>query len=82
MPWVDRQGDFRPDDKVKTGSATPADYRSSGYDRGHLVPAADMAFSAEAMSATFVMSNISPQARNFNNGVWRELEELTRSWAK
>lgn len=82
MPWVERQGDFRPDDKVKTGSPTPADYRNSGYDRGHLVPAADMAFSAEAMRATFVMSNISPQARNFNNGIWRELEELTRTWAK
>ncbi len=82
LPWVDRSGDFRPDDKVKTGSATPADYRNSGYDRGHLVPAADMAFSAEAMSATFLMSNISPQARSFNGGVWRELEELARAWAK
>ncbi len=82
LPWVDRQGDFRPDDKVSTGSATPADYRNSGYDRGHLVPAADMAYDADAMRATFVMSNISPQARNFNGGVWRELEELTRNWAK
>jgi len=82
MPWVERQGDFRPDNKVKTGSATPNDYRNSGYDRGHLVPAADMAHSAEAMRATFVMSNMSPQARNFNNGIWRELEELTRNWAK
>lgn len=81
-PWVDRQDDFRPDDKIKTGSATPNDYRNSGYDRGHLVPAADMAHDAEAMRATFVMSNMSPQARNFNNGVWRELEELTRNWAK
>lgn len=82
MPWVERQGDFRPDTKVKTGSATPNDYRNSGYDRGHLAPAADMAWDAEAMRSTFVMSNISPQARNFNNGVWRELEELTRTWAK
>jgi endonuclease G, mitochondrial len=82
MPWVERQGDFRPDAKVKTSSATPNDYRNSGYDRGHLVPAADMAWDADAMRSTFVMSNISPQARNFNNGIWRELEELTRSWAK
>lgn len=82
MPWVDRQGDFLPDDKIKTGSATPADYRNSGYDRGHLAPAADMAWDAEAMRSTFVMSNMSPQARNFNNGIWRELEELTRTWAK
>jgi endonuclease G len=34
------------------------------------------------MDETFLMSNISPQARNFNQGIWRELEELTRDWAK
>jgi endonuclease G, mitochondrial len=81
-PWVSRTNNFQPDPKVKTGSATPDDYRNSGYDRGHLLPAADRAFSEEAMSETFYMSNISPQASNFNKGVWRELEELTRSWAK
>lgn len=81
-PWVDRADSFRPDPMVKTGSATPDDYRNSGYDRGHLVPAADRAFSEAAMEETFFMSNISPQAKNFNKGIWRELEELTRSWAK
>jgi endonuclease G, mitochondrial len=81
-PWNDRRDNFMPDPGVKTGSATPDDYRNSGYDRGHLVPAADMAFSEEAMQESFLMSNISPQARNFNKGIWRELEELTRGWAK
>lgn len=81
-PWVDRTDDFRPDDKVSTRSADPADYRGSGYDRGHLLPAADRAYSTEAMSETFLMSNISPQARHFNGGVWRELEEMTREWAQ
>ncbi|HMQ49349.1 MAG TPA: DNA/RNA non-specific endonuclease [Saprospiraceae bacterium] len=80
--WVDRSDDFRADEAISTGSATPEDYKGSGYDRGHLVPAADRAFSEEAMYETFLMSNISPQARNFNKGIWRELEELTRSWAK
>ncbi len=79
---VERSNDFRPDPKVVNGSATPEDYRRSRYDRGHLVPAADMAFAAEAMSATFLMSNISPQEPGFNKGIWRELEELTRDWAK
>lgn len=81
-PWNDRKDNFLPDPKVKTGSATPDDYRNSGYDRGHLVPAADMAFDEEGMAETFFMSNISPQSRNFNKGIWRELEELTRNWAK
>lgn len=82
QPWVDRKDVFIPDPKVKSGSATPKDYNGSGYDRGHMVPAADMAFSEEAMAETFYMSNMSPQSRNFNGGIWRELEELTRTWAK
>jgi len=80
--WVERQDNFLPDPKVRTGSATPNDYRNSGYDRGHLVPAADMAFDEDAMIETFFMSNISPQAKNFNKGIWRELEEMTRTWAE
>lgn len=80
--WAKRNDNFRPDFKIDGGSATPNDYRGSGYDRGHLVPAADMAFNADYMDETFLMSNISPQARNFNQGIWRELEELTRDWAK
>ncbi len=81
-PWVDRQDNFREDPAVESGSASPEDYRHSGYDRGHLAPVADRSFSEAAMEETFYMSNISPQARNFNGGIWRELEELTRSWAK
>lgn len=82
VPWVDRVDAFLPDPLVKTGSATPDDYRGSGYDRGHLAPVADMSFGEEAMEESFYMSNISPQARNFNQGIWRELEELTRNWAR
>lgn len=80
--WHKRSGDFREDPLVKTGSAELSDYRGSGYDRGHLVPSADMAWDEEAMSETFYLSNMSPQSHDFNKGIWRELEELTRSWAK
>lgn len=79
---VGRSNTFRPDPDVRTESATPRDYSSSGYDRGHFCPAADMTFSAEAMDETFFMSNMSPQIPAFNMGVWRELEELTRDWAR
>jgi endonuclease G len=81
MPNVERTGDFRPDPKVRKASASPRDYTGTGYDRGHMAPAGDMAFSTEAMSESFYMSNISPQIRNFNGGVWRELEENVRDWA-
>jgi endonuclease G len=81
--WADRAGMlFRPDPNVRTESATPRDYTGSGYDRGHLCPAADMSFDTTALQETFFMSNISPQAKGFNTGVWREMEELTRDWAR
>ncbi len=79
---VRRTDDFRPDPDVKTRSAERADYRGSGYSRGHQVPAGDMNFDARAMSETFLYSNISPQLEGFNGGVWRELEETSREWMR
>ena len=76
-----RSNDFRPDDMVSTGSAELADYKSSGYDRGHLAPAGDMKFNARAMSESFLMSNMSPQTAGFNRGIWKNLEEQVREWA-
>ena len=78
---VDRADDFRPDPSVRTGSATAADYQGSGYDRGHLAPATDMAWSVATMSESFFYSNMSPQLPGFNRGVWKRLEELFRDWA-
>lgn len=79
--WTKRPRGFKTDPNVNTGSASDNDYRGSGYDRGHLAPFADFAWNREYALETFYLSNISPQARQFNQGVWRELEELTRDWA-
>jgi endonuclease G len=78
---VPRQDRFEIDPLVTTESAEYFDYSGSGFSRGHLAPAADMAFNEEAMTSSFLMSNMSPQRRAFNGGIWRELEELTRDWA-
>lgn len=78
---VKRADNFRTDPMVPTGSATLADYKGSGYDRGHLCPAADMSFSTDAMSETFYMSNMSPQDPSFNRGIWQNLEDQVRNWA-
>jgi endonuclease G len=78
---VGRTDDFRPDPKVKTGSASLADYKGSGYDRGHLAPAADFKWSRVAMSESFYMSNMSPQDPSFNRGIWKKLEGTVRNWA-
>lgn len=75
---VSRSNDFRPDPRVKTGSAALQDYSGSGYDRGHLAPAADMSWSASAMSSSFYLSNISPQEPAFNRGIWRSCESRFR----
>lgn len=79
---VSRTNDFRPDPMIATGSATLNDYRGSGYDRGHLAPAADFSFSPNAMSESFYLSNMTPQAPSFNRGIWKELESLVRDWAE
>ena len=78
----ERSNNFRIDERVVTGSAKSADYTKSGYDRGHLCPAGDMGFNPVAMKESFLMSNISPQAPDFNRGIWKELETTVRGWAK
>jgi len=76
-----REDSFKEDPSVITGSATLADYKGSGYDRGHMAPAADFKWSSEAMSDTFFLSNMSPQAPSFNRGIWADLEAAVRTMA-
>lgn len=72
---------FAPDPEAPA-SADTYDYLYSGYDRGHMVPAADMKWSKEAMDACFLMTNICPQAHELNSGAWNSLEQSSRRWAK
>lgn len=76
-----RSDKFLVDPKVSTGTATDEDYKESGYDRGHLAPAADMGWSSITMAESFYYSNMSPQVPSFNRGIWKKLEELVRTWA-
>ena len=68
IPNVDRTGNFRPDPKVRKASASHRDYSNSGYDRGHMAPAVDMAFSKTAISTSpipppFSLSSLTSLAR-------------------
>ena len=77
----ERTDDFRIDPKVTSNPVKSTDYQGSGYDRGHLCPAADMALNLTAMSETFFMSNMSPMAASFNRGIWSKLEDWVRDAA-
>ncbi|OUD35566.1 DNA/RNA non-specific endonuclease [Flavobacterium sp. FPG59] len=72
---------FIEDAKVITGSADWRNYKNSNYDKGHLCPAGDMEFSMSAYNDTFLTSNIAPQDKKFNNGIWNRLEQKVRYWA-
>ncbi|WP_165733903.1 DNA/RNA non-specific endonuclease [Polaribacter sp. 20A6] len=73
---------FEIDNAVKTKAAHWRNYKKSGYDKGHLCPAADRRFTKAAHDETFLTSNISPQEHKFNAGVWNRLEQKVRYWAK
>lgn len=77
-----RKDDFREDPAVpESHRATLKDYQGSGYDRGHMAPAADFTYSAEAMSESFFLTNMMPQNPGNNRGIWKYTETYTRSWA-
>ena len=80
-PSVDRSNRFKQDPLITTISASDSDYKGSGYDRGHLAPAADMAWSKLVMDESFYYSNMSPQTPSLNRGIWKKLEAQVRDWA-
>ena len=77
----DRRGQFERDKSV-AGCPNWWDYRDSGYERGHMVPAGDMKWSDEAMNETFYLTNVCPQDASLNGGVWNDIEIKVREWAR
>ncbi|GIV26627.1 MAG: hypothetical protein KatS3mg027_0441 [Bacteroidia bacterium] len=78
---AERKNKFEKDPLLPQCTHLNSDYKNSGYDRGHLVPAADMQFSETTMQESFYFSNIAPQLPSFNRGIWKKLEEQIRNWA-
>lgn len=79
---VQRSNRFVPDPDLPKGKrAELEDYRGSGYDRGHMAPAADMRWSAQAMEESFYLSNMAPQVGpGMNRGIWSDIESTIRQW--
>jgi endonuclease G len=76
-----QRGEFFAPDPMIPGTNLGVDYAKSGYDRGHLAPAADMGYSMETMMQSFYYSNMSPQVPRFNRGIWKKLEIQVSNWA-
>ena len=76
-----RQDDFRPDTSLPSGwyQCVATEYSGSGFDRGHMCPSADRTSSVANNSATFLMTNMIPQAPQNNQVTWANLENYTRS---
>ena len=77
---TDRNDDFKADPDV-FNSATLADYRNSGFSRGHLCPSADRQCTVEQNKQTFYLTNMQPQWQKHNGGLWKNLEDLVRNFA-
>ncbi|TWF32806.1 endonuclease G [Chitinophaga polysaccharea] len=77
---VSRSNDFRADTDLPAGwyQVQNSSYTGSGFDRGHNCPSGDRTSTTDANSATFLMTNMMPQAPNNNQKTWANLENYTR----
>ena len=79
-----RQDNFRSDSTLPTSwyRVRPLDYAKSGFDKGHVVSSEDRGKSDADNSATFLMTNMIPQAPDNNRVVWSQFEAACRALAK
>lgn len=77
-----RSNDYREDYDVPAPRATNDDYKGSSWSRGHMCPAGDNKWDADAMSETFLLTNMCPQDRSLNSGLWNRIEMDCRKWAQ
>lgn len=73
---------FSRDPDVSDPKATREDYRNTGWDKGHMVPRADMKWSEQALEESYYFTNICPQDHEMNSQAWRKIEEMTRRLAR
>ena len=77
-----RKDNFKPDPLLPEHTNIAKDYVGSGYDRGHMMPAADNLCQTQLIQdESFYFSNMSAQTHRLNAGDWKSLETATRNWA-
>lgn len=78
---IPRAKGFSMDLDFSRRQATREDYSHSGWDKGHMAPAADMKWSLGAMNESFYLTNVCPQNHELNGKDWHILEKIIRDWA-
>ncbi len=78
---VPRENGFSMDLAFNGPQAMREDYSNSGWDKGHMAPAADMKWSKVAMKESFNLTNICPQNHDLNGKDWQTLEKMSRDWS-
>lgn len=69
---------FKSDSQTPKPRVTSGLYTRTGWQRGHMCPAADRSVTASAMRSTFIMSNVCPMAPVLNTGAWKRTENEER----
>lgn len=77
-----RDNNYYEDEDVPEPKATNYDYKGSGWSHGHMCPAADNKWDSIAMRESNLLTNICPQHKKLNSGLWNKLEQNCRKWAK
>lgn len=79
---VPRYKGYLEDEDVPQPRATDDDYRGSGWSHGHMCPAGDNKWSEQAMQESNLLTNMCPQNRSLNSGIWNRIEQDCRRWAR
>lgn len=77
-----RYNTYYEDEDVPLPRATNEDYKGSQWSRGHMCPAGDNKWDERAMHESNYLTNICPQHKNLNSGLWNLIERDCRNWAK
>lgn len=79
---IKRFGSYWEDEEVPKPRATKDDYKGNGWSHGHMCPAGDNKWDSVAMRESFLLTNVCPQDKSLNSGLWNKIEQDCRRWAK
>ena len=79
---IKRYGGYQEDKEVPEPRATKDDYKNTKWSHGHMCPAGDNKWNEKAMKESNLLTNICPQDRSLNSGLWNRIEQDCRKWAK